>query len=118
MVQLFLDLPSLRLLRVLSKDEFEPKGGCGGEVRTKSLTGFSTLCFTILADYRAVGAIATLSLAAAEAIIVNDVGAITTYIIASLKYFLMLHESYIMDTKNSFGALFNAPLKNICCDPH
>lgn len=68
----------MRLLQASSKDESKPDGGSDRGVKTWLFPDISTFCFTIMATYQAVGAMATVSLAPTEATLVNDVSAVAT----------------------------------------
>lgn len=112
----FLNLLSLRFLKALPEDEFKPGGGGEGGVKTSSFTDTSSSCFTILAAYRAMGAMAVMSFAIAKVSFTNDLGAATVSFIASLNHSLIPDESSKRTLTIHLKRFLVKPRKKRCCD--
>lgn len=72
----------MQVLRASLEDESEPKVGGEGGVSARSFIDSFTSRFTILAAYRAVGAMAEVSYATTEAFVANIFGTVATWTLA------------------------------------
>lgn len=76
-LDIFFGLLFPRPLRPSSEDKSEPDSRGEGDVKFKSSTNSFTSCLTFLAASQVMGAIATASLATAEAITANEFGSMS-----------------------------------------